>query len=44
MTSVKFPGQEAYLARTVVPLATTLYKIGIVKSEKKNYISGMSKF
>lgn len=29
VTSAKFPAQEANLANTVVPLATTLYKIGM---------------
>lgn len=33
VTSEKFPGQEAYFARTVMPLATTLYKIGMVNLE-----------
>jgi len=35
VTSEKFPGQEAYFASTVMPLATTLYKIGIFLLEQK---------
>lgn len=30
VTSEKLPGHEAYLAKTVMPLATTLYKIGMI--------------
>jgi hypothetical protein len=30
VTSEKLPGHEAYLARTVMPLATTLYNIGMI--------------
>ena len=34
VTSAKLPAHEANLARTVVPLATTLYRIGMVSEVK----------
>ena len=35
VTSAKLPAHEANFANTVVPLATTLYNIGMVISETK---------
>ena len=32
VTSAKFPAHDANFAKTVVPLATTLYNIGMVYS------------
>ena len=35
VTSAKFPAHDANFAKTVVPLATTLYNIGMVFPERK---------
>lgn len=39
VTSVKFPAQLAYLASTVVPLATVQNRIGILQNMKVKIMS-----